>query len=147
MGRSDLGLTLPRGWPRRSDPDHGVLVTARPPTMPPSGLRPEVTLRAVPVEQDLHPWRDAALVELSGRLIDFELEDADHYELDGRPVAYRRFAHRVGLVDVVCEQWSWVVDGLGLTLTGSVAREDYPAYCEVFERIAETLDLGGPTPA
>jgi hypothetical protein len=142
MGRGDLGITLPAGWARRSDPDRGVLLAARSPSPTASGVRPEVTLRCVPVAEDLATWRDLALAELGDRLVDFEVEDADDYTLDGRPVAYRRFAHRVALVDVVCEQWSWAVDGLGVTLTGSVAREDYPAYCEVFEQIAETVDLG-----
>jgi hypothetical protein len=144
MRPGDLGVTLPAGWARRSDPDHGVLLAARSPTPTPSGVRPEVTLRCAPVAEDLATWRDDALAELGDRLVDFEVEDADDYHLDGHPVAYRRFAHRVALGGVVCEQWSWTVDGLGVTLTGSVAREDYPAYCELFEQIAETVDLGAP---
>jgi hypothetical protein len=57
-------------------------------------------------------------------------------------VAYRRFAHRVGAADLLCDQWAWVVGGLGITLTCSAAREDYWDYCDVFEAIAETVDLG-----
>lgn len=70
----------------------------------------------------------------------FELEDADRFELGEHQVEYRRFAHRVDLVDVLCEQWAWLVDGCGLTLTCSVAREDYLDYCDLFESVAETVE-------
>ncbi|MCW2768222.1 MAG: hypothetical protein JWO11_4181 [Nocardioides sp.] len=42
--------------------------------------------------------------------------------------------------DLVSEQWAWLVDGRGITLTGTVARVDYPAYCDLFEAVAETVD-------
>ena len=142
MSRADLGIALPSSWRRRADPDHGVLVCARSAAVPASGVRPELVLRCSPVSEDLTAWRDDALAELGGRLHDFEVEDADDYDLDGRPVAYRRFAHRVAAADLVCEQWAWVVDGVGVTLTGTVAREDYPAYCDVFEAVAHTVDPG-----
>jgi hypothetical protein len=92
------------------------------------------------VSADLVTWRAAALAELGRRLDDFEVEDADDYERGGRPVAYRRFAHRVAATDLVSEQWAWLVDGRGITLTGTVARVDYPAYCDLFEAVAETVD-------
>ena len=60
-------------------------------------------------------------------------------------MSYRRFAHRVGEVDVVCDQWSWPAmprQAPDVTLTCSVARQDYWDYCDVFEAIAETVDLG-----
>ena len=57
-------------------------------------------------------------------------------------MSYHRFAHRLGAADLLCDQWSWLVDGLGVTLTCSVAREDYPDYCDVFEAIAETVSIG-----
>jgi hypothetical protein len=118
------------------------LVSARSTTAPASGVRPEITLRCVAVSEDLATWRTAAMAELGRRLDDFDVEDADDYDLAGRPVAYRRFAHRILGTDVVCEQWAWVVEGLGVTLTATVAREDYPAYCDLFEAIAETVDPG-----
>ena len=61
------------------------------------------------------------------------------------PSTYRRFAHRVGAADrCSCDQWAWPVGSAeqGVTLTCSVARDDYPDYCDVFEAIAETVDLG-----
>lgn len=135
-----LGICLPPRWRRTSDPSRGVVVAARAPEVPASGVRPELVLRCVPVTDDLDTWRDAALTELATRLDGFELEDEDRYELGGHEVAYRRFAHRAALDDLLCDQWAWVVDGQGLTLTCTVARQDYADYCDVFEAIAETFD-------
>ncbi len=133
---TDLAIALPPTWRRTSAPDHGVLVAARAATVPPSGFRPEVVLRCGP----------ASLEALARRLHDFAVEDTDELDLFGRDVSYRRFAHRVGGVDVVCVQWSWHADGPmtepAITLTGSVARSEYADYCEVFEAIAETVELG-----
>ena len=95
---------MPTTWRRRSDPDRGVLVAARSTHLPPSGVRPELVLRYAPVDDDLTAWRDAAMGELADRLVDFELEDDDEYDLLGHRVAYRRFAHRVGTADIICDQ-------------------------------------------
>ncbi|MEJ7832170.1 MAG: hypothetical protein WKF79_04600 [Nocardioides sp.] len=141
MVLADLGIALPVSWRRRADPDRGVLVTARSGVVPASGVRPELTLRCTPVTDGLRPWRAAAMAELAERLVDFDLEDEDDFDLDGHDVAYRRFAHRHGPADLMCDQWAWVVEGLGITLTCSVAREDYADYCDVFEAIAETVEL------
>ena len=136
----DPGIALPARWRRTSDPDRGVLVAARQAKAPPSGVSPELVLCVRPVDADLSGWRARALAELAARLDRFELEDEDDFELEGRPVAYRRFAHRVGLADLVSDQWAWLVGGHGVTLTGTVAREDYADYCDVFEVVAETVD-------
>lgn len=139
------GICLPPRWRRTSDPSRGVVVAARAPEVPASGVRPELVLRCVPVADDrvsdgLGAWREGAVAGLATRLDDFELEDADRYEIGGHAVDYRRFAHRVALDDLVCDQWAWLVDGQGLTLTCTVAREDYADYCDIFEAIAETFD-------
>ncbi len=57
MPRADLGIAVPPTWRRRSDPERGVLVAARASALPASGVRPEVTLRCVPVEEELVAWR------------------------------------------------------------------------------------------
>jgi len=103
---------------------------------------PELTLRCVAVDTDLTTWRAEALGELAGRLLDFDVEDDDTFELLGQEVRYHRFAHRLGTADVLSDQWAWLSDGLGVVLTCSVAREDYPDYCDVFEAIAETVTIG-----
>ena len=135
-----LTVAVPRTWRRRSDPERGVVVAARSVLLPASGVRPELTLRAGPVvEPDAATWRAGALTALAAVLVDFALEDDDVYDLGGHQVVYHRFAHRIGTADVLCDQWSWLVDGCGVTLTCSAARVDYPLWCDVFEAVAETV--------
>lgn len=138
-----LSVVVPSTWRRRTDPERGVLVAARSTVLPASGVRPELVVRHARVDGalSLGVWREQAMRELAGLLDDFALEDDDEYDLLGRDVAYRRFAHRVGGADVLCDQWAWLVDRWGLTLTCSVAREDYLAYCDVFEAVAETVEV------
>lgn len=144
MSSTDLGIALPHGWQRSSDPARGVLVTARAGTAPASGVRPHVTLVCEPVTLDAAAWASERITTLAGATHDFALEDDDVFDLDGHDIAYRRYAHRVAGVDVLCDEWAWLLDGLGLVLTGTVAREDYADYCDVFEAIAETLDPPRP---
>ena len=138
----EIGICLPSTWRRRSAPEHGVVLTARSAVLPPGGVHPELTLRCVAVADDLRGWRSAAIAELSRRLDDFEIEDDDVFDLLGREVAYHRFAHRRGAADVLSDQWAWLADGLGVTLTCSVGRADYPDYCDVFEGVAATVRIG-----
>ena len=142
MRPDDIGICLPVTWRRRAAPAHGVVVSARSAVLPDSGVPPELTLRCVAVDTDLTTWRAEALGELAGRLLDFDVEDDDTFELLGQEVRYHRFAHRLGTADVLSDQWAWLSDGLGVVLTCSVAREDYPDYCDVFEAIAETVTIG-----
>lgn len=140
-----LSVCVPSTWRHRrgADVGHGVLVAARAPALPPSGVRPELVLRTAAVDHaGAEEWRRAALAGLAQRLVDFALEDDDVYDLDGHEVHYHRFAHRVGVADVLCDQWSWLADGLGVTLTCSAARVDYPDWCDVFEAVSETVELG-----
>ena len=137
-----LSVSVPTSWRRRRDPGHGVVVAARAPSLPPSGVRPDLVLRTTTVgHDDARAWRHAALGDLAEALVDFALEDDDVYDLGDHEVHYHRFAHRIGTADVLCEQWSWLLDGVGTTLTCSAARVDHPAWCEVFEAIAATVRL------
>ena len=96
MTPDDIGICLPVTWRRRSALAHGVVVSARSTVLPASGVHPELTLRCVPVDTDLGTWRAEAIGELADRLVDFDVEDDDAFELLGRTVAYHRFAHRLG---------------------------------------------------
>ncbi len=137
-----ITVAVPPRWRRRTDPANGVIVSARAPNLPVSGVRPDLTLRCAPVgDDDLVAWRASAIDDLAGLLVDFALEDEDEYDLLGHDVAYRRFAHRVGTVDVLCDQWAWLIDGQGVTLSCSAAREDYPDYCDLFDTIAESVEV------
>jgi hypothetical protein len=141
MTPENIGICLPATWRRRSSPAHGVVISARSTVLPASGVPPEATVRCAAVDTELRTWRAGAIDELAERLVDFELEDEDEFELLGRTTVYHRFAHRLGAADVLSDQWSWLADGLGVTLTCSVAREDYPDYCDVFEAMAETVSF------
>lgn len=138
---NDVTLTVPRTWHTRRDLGHGVVLAARPRSVPTSGVSPEIALRCSVVDVDLTVWRGQAVLDLRAQLVDFALEDADEFDLGDHRVAYVRFAHRFGAADVVCDQWAWLVDGLGVTLTCSVAREDYLTYCDLFEDVAATVDV------
>ncbi|WP_345453759.1 hypothetical protein [Nocardioides marinquilinus] len=144
-----LSYVLPPTWRRRrgSDPARGVVVAARAPALPPSGVRPEVVLhRAAVPDADLGTWREAATAELADLLDDAHLDDHDRFDLMGHEVDYRRLTHRLGTADVVCEQWAWLAGGTGVVLTCSAALEDYPDYCDLFELVAESVELAEPTP-
>ena len=142
-----VSLTLPPRWATRSDPGHGVVVAARSREAPPSGFAPEIVVRSVPVDDDLVGWRQEALAAMRHQLEGFELEDEDLFDLGDHEVLYRRFSHRLVGTDLVCEQWAWVVAGAGVTLTASVARVDYPTYCDLFEDVAATVEVARPTAA
>ncbi|WP_370250602.1 hypothetical protein [Nocardioides sp.] len=142
-------VVLPPDWPRRSDAARGVVVTARAPHVPQSGWRPEITLRRVRVpEPDLEAWRTRADAELDAALQRVQVQELDSFDLLGEPVRFRRFLHREGLLDVVAEQWCWWSDvpalgRLGTTLTCTAACTDYEEWCDLFEAVAESVELPG----
>jgi hypothetical protein len=98
-------------------------------------------VRCAVVEEDLGTWRAEAVGALARQLPAFALEDRDAYDLGDHRVIYSRFAHRLGSTELLSEQWAWLVDRLGVTLTCTVAREDYPAFCDLFEAVAATVDI------
>lgn len=130
-------IALPRSWSTDRTPGHGLLAAARSRTVPPSGFAPELSLRH-------------ALVGTADPITatpDLEVEDSDDYDLDGVPVSYVRLGHRLGSHDVVSERWSWLVGDVVVTLTGTVARVDYPDYADLFEDVAATVVVAEPTAA
>ena len=72
------------------------------------------------------------------------VEDEDSFDLAGHRVDYRRFGHCPGGVELVSEEWTWLVGDRRLVLTGTVAREDYLSVCDVFEDVAATVEPWGP---
>lgn len=140
LGR-DILVTVPARWHRRDDPASGVVLAARARSLPPSGHPPEIVVRCVPVDDDLTTWRGDAMRALAGQLAAFALEDEDAFDLGEHRVAYRRFAHRLGSLELLSDQWAWLVDGLGVTLTCTVAREDYATFCDLFESVAATVEV------
>ncbi|WP_435770272.1 hypothetical protein [Nocardioides sp. SYSU DS0651] len=139
--RTSINVSLPPRWATRTDPARGIVVAARCRERPPGGFPPELVVRAVPVDSDLLTWRRDALTTMGLQLVRFDLEDEDRFGLGDHEVLYRRFSHHLAGTDLVGEQWSWLVDGVGVTLTATVARSDYPAYCDVFEDVAATVEV------
>jgi len=140
----DVALALPRQWITRRQPAPDIVVLSRARTVPASGFRPELVVQSQPVTGDLESWCDDTATALREQWDRLELEDDDVFDLNGHRVGYRRFAHVVGAVDVMCEQWSWLVEGHGITLTCSVAREDYLDYGDLFEQVADTVEITAP---
>lgn len=150
--RPRISLLLPPRWSTRHDPLRGILVCARCPRSGREGHVPEMVLRAAAVpDADLDGWRRRALVELAEGLEDFALEDDDCFEIGGHVVRYHRFAHREGTpsftpTDLLCEQWCWWWEGVGITLSCIVERDDYAAYCDLFEDVANSLEIQASQP-
>jgi hypothetical protein len=143
VGRDDISISIPPRWRHCADLDHGVVVTARAPVAPVSGFVPNFVLDAEPVEGSLDAWQERALGHLGGLLEGLDEEDTDDYVLGNELVRYRRMSFSSGDHDVVAEQWCWLIQGVGFTLTGSVAREDYADYTHVFEDVAGTFKVRG----
>jgi hypothetical protein len=140
-------LAVPRRWAIFDDPAPGVALVARAPMPTPSGFTPELALHTGPVDAPtLTEWRHEAMAALAAQLDDLEVEDTDVVDLDGAPVGYTRFSHRIGGVDVVCDQWAWLSDGVGVTLTGTIARVDYADYADLFEQVAATVEISVRAP-
>jgi hypothetical protein len=132
-------ISLPPRWRSSSDTDRGVLLTARSPVAGRSGVVPLVRLEVGPVRGPMNAWRERDLQATAARRADFELAEEDDYDLGGHEVSYRRFGFRRGDDEVVCEQWAWLVDGSGYTLTCTVGRGDYEDCCELFEAVASSF--------
>lgn len=139
-----ISVELPPDWQTRSHPEAGVVLRSRPRRRPRAGVPPEIVVRSRSVEDDLATWRCEAVRAVSAQLDGFELEDEDEYDLGAHRVRYHRFGHRLGTAELISEQWSWLVDGLGVTLTCTVARQEYAAYCDLFEDVAATVEILSP---
>ena len=65
---NDPAIILPPRWRCTSDPERGVVVTARQASIPPSGVPPELVLCRTRVDDSLASWRARALAGLAERL-------------------------------------------------------------------------------
>ncbi len=141
VGRDDISIGVPSGWRQSSDLDHGIVMAARAPVTPGSGFVPEFVLDAEPVDCSFESWQEKALAALSDLLQRFDEEDTDDYQLGPGLARYRRVSHVSSEHNLVSEQWCWLIEGVGFTLTGTVAREDYADFCDLFEDVAGTFSV------
>lgn len=100
-----------------------------------------VTIEAVSTTTDVDRWQDDAGGVLELRLPGYVL-------LDREPTAagrVRRLAHYEppDSGPVTMEQWASLRDGLGHTITASVATPAYDGLADVFARVAEGFTPGG----
>jgi hypothetical protein len=132
MARSRTVVTMPPRWVR-------VRGGFAAPGVHASGLAPRLEHHAAPHPGTLADWRSQVATDDAARR-GFELDDEDELDLAGHDAVYRRFLWTRAGVPVVSDQWLWVVAGVAHRLVGTVAAQDYPAYCDVFESVAETFD-------
>ena len=142
--RDDITIAVPPGWRQTSDHDHGIVMAASAAVASRSGFVPRVVLDAEPVDGSFESWQARALTVLGDLLEGFDQEDTDDYHLGTEPVRYRRVSFASNDHELVSEQWCWLIGGVGFTLTGTVAREDYADYTDLFEDVAGTFSVRRP---
>lgn len=140
-------VLVPPGWRCTCDPGGGVLLRVRAPHPGLSGVVPLLRLDIEPVRVSWRAWREDDLADLAARRTDFALAEEDEYEQGVRDVGFRRYTYRRGVDVLVCEQWAWLVEGVGHTLTGTAAHEDLDAVADVFAVVAGSFDPGRPVAA
>lgn len=133
-------LILPPGWTSQPGKSEGVLLRARGPSPGASGRCPSVCLRRDDVTESAARWAQSVVADLARRRTDFDLDDEDVYLIGATDATYRRYGFRLDDDDLLCEEWSWLVDGVGYTLRCTSAREDYESFCDLFEQVAETFE-------
>ncbi|MDN5743936.1 MAG: hypothetical protein L0H31_02310 [Nocardioidaceae bacterium] len=134
----EVTLALPRQWSTRHHPSPDVVVVSRARAVPASGFRPGLVVHSQ-LLADLPPDGASCAGTVPGQRT--EVEDHDAFDLNGHHVDYRRLSHQIGRVEVVDEQWAWLIDEVVITLTCSVALEDYLDYGDLFEQVADTVEI------
>ncbi|RYP86650.1 hypothetical protein EKO23_08215 [Nocardioides guangzhouensis] len=139
--RRTVRIAVPAGWERVADPAPGVLLLAAP-RRPVGEACPSMAVSVA----DLEPgwsrtgWLERFRAELASSLAGFDVEDEDSFDLDGFDVDYLRLAHRDGGRELVSEVWVWLCEGRAWSVSGTIERSEYGAWCEVFEGVAATFD-------
>lgn len=141
-----VGFTLPfpPDWEQRTDPYEGVALVAVIPEED-YGFRTNVvvTLDEVP-EMDLAVWQFSAEQLLQQGLVEFVLLDEEYVELGGRTAVRRLGHHTVGEDAVTMEQWAFLDQGVGYTLTASADTWVYDHVAELLTAITDGFRPSGP---
>jgi hypothetical protein len=123
MPSADLPLSLPVALPARWRRIPDTTTWCAPGSPSPATIRCHLT----DTEPDLEPH-------------DADVEDEDTYEIGTAVATYTRFGHAGAALHLLSDRWVWPIEGGWFVLTGTVERGRYPAYCDVFEEVAQTFD-------
>ena len=133
---------IPTGWRCRDALDQGVLMSAVAPDHSGAGLAPTIRLEVEPVHLTATAWVAEELADLSSRLAGLVVEHEDSSDLSGVETCYRRLRHlRLG-IPAVTEQWGWLIEGLGFTLTASAPATEHEHYASLFAAVADSFAVG-----
>lgn len=143
---SDLRLPVPAGWLQVAVPDSEVVAMTCP-RQHAGEVTPIAAISRHVLEESTGPAQER-LRQVQSRLhrdvlavFEWpEVEDRDVIDLGGHDVSYLRFGHQASGHCLVTEIWSWVLGGEEWSVAGTVALEDYPTYCDVFEALAGAFD-------
>lgn len=133
-----FSMPVPPGWERVEDPQPGIaLITVEPVGAVDFRANMVVTVEDLPIGYDLERWQAEAERMLPGQLPNLALLDRELIAADAGPVL-RRLAHYVAddTGSVTMEQWATVADGIGYTLTASIATLSYDSLADVFAEMA-----------
>lgn len=142
-------LDVPAGWEVHDRPAEGALLVVREPAGDdPPAFRANLVVTAVPVGGlSFRDWQAGSDEILARALDDYLLVDLERLSVGGGPGG-RRLAHHAGPRGeaLTMEQWVTLVDGVGHTLTATVATGRYDELADLFATAAASWrpdPLGG----
>lgn len=145
LGHGALDLELPGGWAPAEAPAGVALLALGP--HDPGAVHPSLVLTVDDVTglAGLRDWQQGADYLMAAQLGDYLLLDLERLPVAGAE-GVRRLAHHVvdGARSVTLEQWAFVHDGLGVTLSATVGTFDYPALASSLRRTAASLAVRAP---
>ena len=124
--------TAPDGWEVLVD-ERAQTAAALEPARDAGAFRANLVLTVVPTALDFRGWQRNTDLLLPRVLHDYLLLDLERVQVAGRPGG-RRLARHLAPdgTDVTMEQWFALVDGAGVTLTGTVDTWRYADLADVF---------------
>ncbi|CAM3320268.1 hypothetical protein NODU109028_11350 [Nocardioides dubius] len=111
--------------------------------LPASGYRPRAVVTREPTALDLETYQGSLIAGVLQGLAEAELEEAEIYPVDGRPMSYLRIWHRTDGSDLMTEARTWIHEDVAWTVVSTVEHTDYPDFCDLFEDL--TLHFEEPT--
>lgn len=140
------GIPCPPDWQRERDPG-GAILLVEPYAATQSAdrsFRPNVSVvveRPHPALRDIAAFTTRMVDNMVLGLTDLHVIDLEVVEVAGHEGRRILAGHRSGQYALALEQWWTIVDGIGTTISGSCAVEDYLRASPVFELVAAGLVL------